>query len=185
MDVPTVSTTGVAATLLLALMIDYASVGPNSVRDRAAFLLALPMLRIGFDGSSLDRWTVARLEGWIRAGLDAPGDPETAQASTSAVLSVLIAILAIVTVGALLPDRVSSRLGRFTQITFSPKSVTITESGRKTTKYRLNWRLWTCALLLGMLADLPQGAVGTILRACVDSLTIVVAQVPQALFGVS
>jgi hypothetical protein len=180
------SPVGVIAVLLLALVIDYASVGPNSTRDRVAFLLALPAIRSGFDGSTVDRWTLQRLTSWVRAGQEATGDPSIISSSTSTIITVLVSIIAIVTIGALLPEKTSGRLGQFALISFSPRHTTVTTSGGPAkTRYRINWRLWACATILGLFADLPQGQVGTIVRALVDGLTTLVSHVPTALFGVS
>ena len=52
------SPTATAILLVLALIIDYMSVGPNSLRDRLAFLMGVAAIREGFNGSPLDRWTV-------------------------------------------------------------------------------------------------------------------------------
>jgi hypothetical protein len=80
------SPTATALVLLLALVVDYMSVGPNSIRDRIAFLLAVPAIREGFNGSPLDGWTVDLLrsgdpaaarrdEGRVhRRGVDQPAD---------------------------------------------------------------------------------------------------------------
>lgn len=169
------SPTGVAVLLLLALVVDYMSIGPNSLRDRIAFLLGLPAIREGFNGGPLDRWTVDKLSKGIDAMKHAAGNSYIAGAATSVLLSAAVGILAIYTVGALLPDhsKFTKRLGSFATIKF-PTSP----------QYRMNWRLWLCAALLGMLADLPQGAVGSLLRSAVDGLTSIVAILPNFLFGV-
>lgn len=178
------SPTGVFALILTALVVDWMSVGPNSVRDRLAFLLALPATRVGWDDSPLDRWTVQMLTTWIDEA-KRTGNSTLAQASTSMVLGVLVAILAVYCVGCLLPDKASATLGDFAHHSFSkgagggPRV-----PGARASKYRLNTRLWLCAIFLGMLADIPGGLVGTILRAFIDADTKIVAPIPNFLFGV-
>jgi hypothetical protein len=166
------SPTAVAILLLLALVVDYMSVGPNSLRDRLAFLLALPAIREGFNGSPLDRWTVDAASGAIEKLLDATGGAYIAGASVNAVLGAAIGILFIYTIGCLLPTKASKRLGRFATLTFPQSPL-----------YRLNGRLWIAAILLGLMADLPGGTVGDLTRGCVDFVTGFVAPLPAWLFG--
>lgn len=168
------SPTGVAVLLLLALVVDYMSVGPNSLRDRLAFFMALPAIRQGFDGSPLDQWTVSALSGVIDELLAASGGAYIAGATTSVVLGAGIGVLAIYTVGCLLPVRMSKRLGRFASLSFPTSGI-----------YRLNLPLWACATLLGLMAELPGGAVGSLLLAAIDFVTGWVSLIPAWLFGVS
>ena len=166
------SPTGVAVLLLLALVVDWMSVGPDSIRDKLAFLMALPAIREGFNGSPLDAWTVDALSRFIDALLGMTGSAYIAGAAVNIVLSASVGILAIYTVGVLLPQKFSTKLGRFAQLSF-PAS----------TGYRLNGRLWLCAALLGLLADLPGGAVGNLLSGAIAALTEVVQPLPNLLFG--
>lgn len=168
------SPTGVAVLLLLALTVDYLSVGPNSIRDRLAFLMGLAAIREGFNGSPLDHWTVGALSNAIDALKHAANGAYIAGAVTSTVLGAGVGILAIYTVGALMPDKFSRRLGRFATIKFPTAAM-----------HRINYKLWTCAVLLGMLADLPGGIVGSLLTSAVDGLVSVAASIPFTLFGVS
>lgn len=168
----TMSPTAVAVLLLLALVVDWMSVGPNSIRDRLAFLLALPAIREGFNGSPLDQWTVGALTGAINTAKQMTGGAYIAGAVTSVVLGALVGVLAIYTVGALLPDKLSARLGRFAAIKFPDSPI-----------HRLNTKLWICAIFLGLLADLPGGVVGNILRGAINVISGVDALLPNALFG--
>jgi hypothetical protein len=180
------SATGVFAVLLTALVVDWMSIGPNSVRDRLAFLLALPAIRVGWDGSPLDQWTVQMLTTWIDEA-KRTGNSTLAQASTSMVLGVAVAALAVYCVGCLLPERTSVTLGDFARHSFTKAGGAAAAPrvpGARASKYRLNTRLWLCAIFLGMLADLPGGLVGTILRAFIDADTKIVAPIPNFLFGV-
>lgn len=168
------SPTGVAVLLLLALVVDWMSLGPNSFRDRIAFLLALPAIRQGFDGSPLDQWTVGALSTLIDGLKSATGGAYIAGAVTSILLGAIVGILAIYTVGALLPTRLSTRLGSFATISFPQSAL-----------HKLNVRLWICAILLGLLADLPGGVVGNALRSIISAVTSVVSLLPNVLFGAS
>lgn len=168
------SPTGVAVLLMLALVVDYLSIGPNSLRDRLAFLLAVPAIREGFNGGPLDQFTVGALSAAIDVLKSAAGGSYIAGAITSVVLSAGVACLALYTIGALLPVKASAKLGRFATITFPTAPM-----------HRINTKLWVCAALLGMLADLPQGATGDLIRGAIDTLTSWVATIPGLLFGVS
>lgn len=166
------SPTEVGVLLLLALVVDYMSVGPNSIRDRLAFLMGLVAVREGFNGSELDRWTVDALSGLIDMLKNMAGGAYIAGAITQVVLSAAVGILAIWTVGALMPDKLATKLGRFAGIHFPDSAI-----------HRINYKLWTCAILLGLLADLPGGVVGNLLSAAIAALTEVFQPLPNFLFG--
>lgn len=168
----TMSPTAVAILLLLALIVDYMSVGPNSLRDRLAFVMAIPAIREGFNESPLDRGTVDALGKVIRSLLDSTGGAYIAGASVNAIIGAGIGLLWIYAIGCMLPTKASKRLGRFATLAFPQSGL-----------YRLNGRLWACAVLLGMMSDLPGGAVGDITRSLVDVATSLVAPLPAVLFG--
>jgi hypothetical protein len=168
------SPTGVAVLLLLALCVDYMSIGPNSIRDRLAFLMALAAIRQGFDGSPIDKWTVQQLSALLDELKTSTGSEYIAGATTSTLLGGFVGVLAIFTVGCLLPVQASKKLGRFASLTWPQSPV-----------YRLNLPLWLAAALLGMLAELPGGAVGATLLAAIDFVTGWVSLIPAWLFGVS
>ncbi|MFF0721361.1 hypothetical protein [Micromonospora sp. NPDC003816] len=166
------SPTAVAVLLLLALVVDYMSVGPNSLRDRLAFFLAVPAIYEGFNESPLDQWTVGTATAFIEKLLDATGGAYIAGASINAILGALVGLLWIYTIGCLLPVKASKKLGRFATLTFPQSPL-----------YRINTRLWIAAILLGMLSDLPGGLVGDLTRGSIDLLTWLVAPLPALLFG--
>jgi len=163
---------GVAALLLLALVVDWMSVGPNSLRDRLAFLLGIVAIRAGFNGSPLDHWTVGALDQLIDSAKKMTGGAYIAGASTQFLLSVLVGVLAIYTLGALLPDKMQTKLGPFAKISF-PTSAT----------HRINYKLWTMAILLGLLGDLGGGMIGGIVNGGIGILTELFQPLPNLLFG--
>ncbi|MEU8821785.1 hypothetical protein [Actinoplanes sp. NPDC048796] len=167
-----ISPTGVAVLLLLGLVVDYMSVGPDSLRDRLAFLLAVPAFHDGFDGSPADRWTVQQLSNLIGYLLEQTGGARIAGASINTLVGAGVGILFIYTVGCLLPVKASKKLGRFATLTFP-----------KTSVFRINWRLWACAFLLGVLCDLAQGLVGDLTNGAVSMLVGIVQPLPMTLFG--
>lgn len=183
----TMSPTAIFALLLMALVIDWMSIGPDSIRDRVAFLLGLPAIRAGWDGSPVDRWTVDMASTWIDQ-IKASGNATLAQAATAQILGVLVGALAIYCIGVLAPVKWSSKLGRFATLSFRKGGgaagggvVGRTGGG---SGLRLNARLWVCAYLLGIMAELPAGLVGELIEGAVDGLTGIVAPLPNTLFGV-
>ncbi|SCL31864.1 hypothetical protein GA0070616_4346 [Micromonospora nigra] len=166
------SPTAVCIVLLLALVVDYMSIGPNSIRDRIAFLLAVSAVREGFNESPLDEWTVERLRDIIQTLLDATGGARIAGASINLLIGAMVGLLWIYVIGCMLPVKLGKRLGRFATIQF-----------RASPLYRLNLPLWIAAILLGLMSDLPGGVVGDITRTLLDIVTALVAPLPAWLFG--
>lgn len=164
--------TGVAVLLMLALVIDWTSFGPNSIRDRLAFLMGLVAIRAGFNDSPLDRWTVEALSGAINTLKDMSGGAYIAGATTQIVLSALVGVLAIYTVGILLPDKAAGKLGKFATLKFADSPI-----------HRINTKLWLMAIILGLLGDLPGGVVGGLVNAGIAILTKVFQPLPNFLFG--
>jgi hypothetical protein len=166
------SPTATCILLLLALVVDWMSVGPNSIRDRVAFFFALAAVREGFNGSPLDQWTVGFLGGVIDQLLQATGGAYIAGASVNAVVGAAVGILWIYTIGCVLPVKASKKLGRFATLSFPQSPL-----------YRLNSQMWVLAFLLGMLSDLPGGAIGGLTEWSINFVTALVAPLPAYLFG--
>jgi hypothetical protein len=166
------SPTATCILLLLALVVDWMSVGPNSIRDRVAFFFALAAVREGFNGSPLDQWTVGFLGGFIEQLLQSTGGAYIAGASVNVVLGAAVGLLWIYTVGCVLPVKASKKLGRFATLSFPQSPL-----------YRLNAQMWVLAFLLGMLSDLPRGAVGSLTESSINFVTALVAPLPAYLFG--
>jgi hypothetical protein len=179
------SPTAVAILLILALVIDYMSFGPNSIRDRIAFCLAVPAIAEGFNGGPLERFTVGALGMAINQGKAVAGDSYIAGADTPKLIGALVGVLFIYTLGVLMPDKWSTRFGPWARLAFSTRGGGPSGPGIGGTgvKHRLNWRLWTCAALMGVLYGLPQGAVGETMRGFITVLDSIAAPLPAALFG--
>lgn len=170
----TMSPTGVAVLFLLGLVVDYMSIGPNSIRDRIAFFMYLAAFRQGFNGSPLDNWTVGFLSGLINQLKGMTGSAYVAGALTSVLIGAGIGVLAIYTVGALMPNKAAKYLGRFASIKFPTSGL-----------HRINYKLLVCAALLGMLGDLAGGTVGHLVTTAIDMDVSLCASIPFSLFGVS
>lgn len=179
--------TAVAIVLMLALVIDWMSFGPNSIRDRLAFLLAVPAVFEGFNDGPLDRWTVGALTSAINTSKTAAEGSYIAGADTQHVIAAMVGLLWIYALGCLMPDKWSSKLGPYARLAFSAGGrggavpvVGVTAAGAK---HRLNWRLWICAVLIGVLCELPGGLVGGLMLAFVSVLDTLAAALPSMLFG--
>ena len=166
------SPTGVAVLLMLALVVDWMSFGPDSTRDKIAFLIAIVCFRQGFNGSSLDQWTIGAATELINTLKGMTGGAYIAGAATQVVLSAAVGVLAIYAVGCLVPAKLNKRLGKYAELAF-PSSAS----------KRINTKLWVMAAILGMTAELPGGIVGDLLTRSIDSLTHVVSPLPSLLFG--
>jgi len=144
-DLPELTVSAAVVILAVALVIDATSAGPQSIRDRVAFVLVLGAGRTVFDGSATDQALENHLRQALHWAATAQPDPRLSwgiQNLTDAVVLCLV----VLAIGALAPVR-SSWLGGLSRITLE-------------TRGRVNWRLWSLALLLGCLSDLSDGAVG-------------------------
>lgn len=184
------SPAGVLAALLLALIIDVMRVGPEWFKDRLAFIIGLAAIREGFGDSILERWTVDALTSAIDGGFNlVKSDIYVTEAGASAVVNVLIGGVALYCVGVLLPVRAARKLGGFAKLSFSRRAGGVRKAAGPTDshgeRYQLNAQLWCCAWTLGLLADLPQGGVGTFVRGAIDVITTAVAApLTHTIFGV-
>lgn len=160
--------------MLMALAVDYISIGPNEVRDRVAFLMAIPAYYEGFNGSKLDAWTLDLLKGVIQFGLTRAKDSGAyiGAASAAAIVGVFVFCLWLYGLACLLPQRFSKKLGRFATVAFPPSGV-----------WAINWKLQLVALLLGLLGDVPLGWVGDLTLGTNDFLADILAPLPGLLVG--
>jgi hypothetical protein len=156
------SPTATAALLLLALIIDYMSVGPNSIRDRLAFCMSTAAWREGFDGSPADQWTVGMAKQGIQLLLDSPVSSGSymAGASATVLVGILVVVAFLYALSCIFPNRWAKKLGRMATANFPQSGL-----------YRINWKLQGLAALLGMTADMPAGFAGVAIEACVVFLT--------------
>jgi hypothetical protein len=166
--------TATALLLILAFTFDYMSIGPNSLRDRIAFLLAVPAIREGFNGSPIDQWTVTVLSNCIDAVKHTLNGAYIAGAVTAYILSALVFFVAVYAVGALAPNKWAKPLGRLAGLKFPTSGI-----------YRINWKLWACAAVLGLMSDLLRGWAGYLVIGGVDFLASITAGLPMLIFGVS
>jgi hypothetical protein len=166
------SPTMVFVVLLLALAIDWSSFGHDSIRDRVAFTLALPALRLGFDGSLADRTMVGAIGYFIDGAKGAVSDAYIAQADTGKIIGVLASLVFAYAVGCMMPEKWSNKMGPYARLSFS--------SGKR---HRLNYKLWACAVFLAVTADMMNGWSGILARGTVNVLSHIAASVSVTLFG--
>lgn len=155
--------TPTAAVLLLvaALVLDWSAAGDDSVRDRAAFVLALCGIYSLWGTSSASATAVQMAVSLVGAILRTIGG-RAAEANPADVVTILVSALAVAAVLAL-KGRIALR----------------TRSDR-----RINVRVWTFAALLGVLAPAAGGIVGKVLDAVLSILPGLLANALGALVGV-
>lgn len=169
------SPTGVAVTILLALMIDFAALGPGRFADKVAFLLATVAIREGLDGSPIDQKTTGWVHDWIQRGLDSEVmiGSYLSMADVNIIMGFLIGIAWIYALLCLLPGRwFNKKLGRAVNLQFPASK-----------QMRINPSVWALAFILGIGADMPAGAVGIACRGSIDILTGPIAMAVTWLFG--
>lgn len=183
---PALSAAGIFALMLCALLVDYASVGPEWLRDRLAFLMGLTAIRLGWDGSIFDKYTVDTITAWIDEA-KRTGNTQLAAARTEDVFKVLVGLLFLYCLGCLLPTKASAKLGRYALLAFTPASARPGmggPGGPGGSRYRLNLRLWACAWLLGVLAELSGGLTGGALAQLISLCVRLLTPIPAWFFGV-
>ncbi len=158
--------------LLLALVIDWMSIGPNSIRDRIAWMMALPAIYEGFGGGPAEHWTVGELNSLIASAKRTTGGSYIMGVTATLLLSGILGVIAIWTIGVLIPEKFSKRLGGFARLSFGDS-----------TMGRLNTKLWFSAVSLGLFADLAKGVVGDALHGVIGLLAPTVGALPNLLFG--
>jgi hypothetical protein len=159
-----------------AFALDYAAIGPD-IREKIALLIAAPAIRAGWDGSSVDHWTVGTLHDLIHAGIHATGPTAAVAGLTDAIITTFVAGVFIFAIGMLAPVKATKRIGPIARLTFSGQG-----SGLK----RINPKIWVCAFVLGTMSDLvPGGLIGATLHTSLDWLTPICDQLPSILIGVS
>lgn len=193
------SPAGIFATLMLALLVDGLSIFPQHWRDRLAFFMGLAAIREGWDGSPVDTYTTALLSGWIDAAkatgnarlaadssLQAVGGP-VVQAATAQILGVAIAGVAIYTLGVLAPPSWSKKLGELAKLSWTKGKGGGPGIGPPGTgggpKFKLTAKLWLCAFLLGLMAEVPGGLIGTLILGAVTGIVSAWAPLPGIIFG--
>jgi hypothetical protein len=164
--------TGVYVMLLLGFVIDYWSIGPNSIRDRLAFLIYLACFREGFNGSEIDRALVELFGGVIDKTKDWARDAYIADADTRIVIGASVSVIAIYCVGCLLPDVWAQHMGRYAAMAFTVRS-----------RSRINWRLLSCAIVIGLMVDLSKGMLGGLFNMLVQLDVELISELPDILFG--
>lgn len=186
--------------LLIALTVDLLSVGPGSVRDRIAFLIALPALYAGWAGEPLALWVTSQLTALTGIALTSSGSAYVASASPAYVVSALVAAAWVYAVGAVLPRRAQRWVGPIARFDLrrGKASMSAGTDGGKTGKgkltpgggvgdapkgARLNVKLWVLAFVLALVSDLPQGAIGIAIGWMLGALITLTAGLPAWLIG--
>lgn len=166
------SPTATAVLFIIAFVIDYFAIGPAWLQTRLVFMAVVTAVRVGFDDSPLDKWTVDKAAEVIQAALDQAEGAYIAGASANFLVGCAVGILSIWTLGCMLPLKASKRFGRIATAQFK-------ESGLR----KMTWMVWALAVPLGLLADLPEGWIGTMTEFCLDCYSVVTSPLPSLVFG--
>lgn len=163
--------------LAAAFGLDYGGVGPD-IREKIALLIAAPAIRAGWDGSSVDQWTVGALRSVLSSGLQATGPVVAVAALVDAVLIITVCGSAVWSLGMLWPSKLGGkRMGKF---------ATLSLAGKHSGLRKINPTIWVNAFILGIMADLiPGGLFGDGLRGILDMLGPICNSLPGFLVGVS
>jgi hypothetical protein len=160
--------------MLIALFIDGAKWGADGIRHRVAFILAVSSIRAGWNGSGLDRWTVGQLSKLITE-LAKTGNDGLRLEHAPDVIGSIIGLVMLYAIGVMMPVKWAKipLVGGLAKFTFGAGS-----------KGRFDWRLWSCAWALGLMADLTGGIVGGTVNAVItDVLVPLCGHLPDWLFG--
>jgi hypothetical protein len=175
--------TGVAVTIMLAVLIDMMSVGPNSIRDRVAWVFAVTAIRDGFSGSDIERNTVGKVADALAAGLKQTGDAYIHAADANKIVGAVIGCIWIFTICALVPDSWASRMGPAARMRFGRRHSLTVDDGGASSGPRLNYWLWGSAFLVGISGHLAQGAIGASIDIVLNTIVWPVVWLMTFLFG--
>lgn len=159
--------------LLLALTIDYMSIGPTNARDIFAFFLELPCIHYGWNGSTPDVKLTAFLNsgvGQILQSLGVNGSSADIAQMTRAGVKVVIFAVMLYVIGSIVPAKYSAKAGSWAKLSFKCNS-------------RINWKLTSCAIFLGLCGDQLGGLAGAVFMTTVSCVTGVTVGLPELLVG--
>lgn len=167
------SPTATAVLFIIAFIIDFFAIGPAWLQTRLVFMCVVTAVRVGFDDSPLDKWTVDNAAGIIQTGLDQAKGAYVAEASAAAIVGVLVGGLALWAIGAMLPLKASKKLGRIATIQFK-------ETGLR----KMTAPVWGLAIPLGLLEDLvPDSWISTAIDFFLGICSFVASPLPRLVFG--
>lgn len=168
------SPTATAVLFVIGFIIDYFAVFPAWLQTRLTFACVLVAVRQGFDDSPLDKWTVDNASNAIQQALNLAKGAYIAGASAQFLVGCGVGVLAIWSVGCLLPVKWSKKAGRIATAQF-----------KETPLRKMTPQVWLMAVPLGLLADLPAGWIGWLTMGLLHVCSIVATPLPMLIFGAS
>jgi hypothetical protein len=162
----------IVMSLSIAFAIDYMSIGTDTVRDKLAFLLALPAIHACWSDSSLDNGVTNIMKQLMETGLKATGTQRDVAQMSNAGIKCFVFFTLIYVIGVLMPNKWSSKAGRWATYSFKGKTAT-----------RVNYRLWGCAFVIALLGGQLGGLSGSLLTSFLDIMTSVTVWLPSMLIG--
>jgi hypothetical protein len=156
----------------LAFVVDYLSIGPDSWRDRFAFMILLPSIYAGWADSGLHKGLKKLISDTTASGVKATGSTEDPAAMGEAAVKFLVLLVLIYTLGCMAPAKWQQKCGRWAALSFKTKA-----------KARMNIKLWACAIILGVLGSVLGGLSGQVLTTALDLSAHITAGLPAMLVG--
>ncbi len=155
-DASILNASGVFMALLLALVLDWSAAGSDSLRDKMILVFGTPAIYSGWNGGPLDIWLVQKIEFLLNWLLAHSGALHFTGVVSSGVFSLVSGCLFVYAVFAVLPNRLKAAMGKRATWLGSAVSWKLPTAQAK----RINWKLWTVAVSLGLFGDLARGAIG-------------------------
>lgn len=170
----TLSPTGTAVLLVIAFVVDFFAIGPAWLQTRLTFICIVVAIRQGFDDSPLDKWTVDKASEVIQTMLDQAKGAYIAGASAATLVGCAVGVLLIYAIGCMLPVKWSKKAGRIATAQF-----------KETPLRKINPSVWLLAVPVGLLADMPEGWIGTLSGLFMSFCSMVATPLPSLVFGAS
>lgn len=150
------SASGVFMALLLALVLDYSAAGSDSLRDKFILILGTPAVYSGWNGGPFDLWCIQKISAGLNWLLTSTGAwLHLTGVAVNLVIGMASGCLFVYALFAILPNRIKVMLGKK-----SPWLGKATAWKLPTSVGRINWKLWTVAICLGLFGDLARGWIG-------------------------
>lgn len=171
----------VVIVLVVGALLDWSAFGPDSYRDRIAFLLYTTGIYEGWNGGPADAWTLEQVRKALVWALSSSVTRGSYIAGAAAGVNVIIGAL----VGITFVYALVCVLPPFAQTWLSKKKFAgtfVVRSFPSSATKRMNWKLIAMAIVLGLFSDVPQGWIGHPAMWCLQQVDGFVAMLFTLIF---